>query len=247
MIFRGILHDERVVKMPRNKMPADEGYEYDISQNAAAKMIGVAVRTLGRMAARGEVERDPDSGLYSTKNLEEWMQARDSAEGGDERDVIVKELTEGYKQATDHAERLLKLIEGPSEHILSTLERINAGLMKHLEEQNEKHLENLKMLGEMFLQKDERAAILRESELKAARANELMKLLREQIPRLGEQAGAKAKKVKDFFSALTPDEQDGIAGLANYMSSPEKRELFVNMLKEFGIKAPDAPKEENAL
>lgn len=225
-------------------MPADEEYEYDISQNAAAKMIGVAVRTLGRMAARGEVERDPETGQYSTKNLEEWMQARDAAEDGDERDVIVKELTEGYKQATDHAERLLKLIEAPMGEVIGTLKDINHGLMKHLEEQSEKHLENLKMLGEMFLQKEERAAILRESELKAQRANELMKLLREQIPRLGEQAGAKAKKVKDFFGALDDQEKAGIADLANYMATPEKRELFAGMLKEFGIKVPDAPKEE---
>ena len=226
----------------RTHLPPDENYEYDISRNAAAKLIGVSPRTIIRMVARGELDRNHETDKLSSAQCKEWLEAVEGAgidEEG-ERSSFLKEINEAFKQSTDHNERLLKLLEGPMQSALSTVANINQALMKRLTDQEETHLENMKQLGEFLLAKEERQSLIEDRRLKAQNMGHVMTILEKATPMLLAQMSGSGK-LKEFFDALNEDEKNQIADLAHYFDTPKKKKLFSAALETVGVKVPEKP------
>jgi hypothetical protein len=193
------------------------------------------------MVAQGELEKDPETGNFSMHQVEEILEEQ-AGETIDSRDEIIRALTDSFRQATDHNERLLKLLEGPISTALGTVQKINENLLKRIEGQDGAQIDMMKTVGDFLMQKDERAALQKEAEMKAQNMHDVMKLLEKATPLLIAQM-AGTKPLKTFFDTLTPDERTGIADLANFLDGDEKRKQFEALLDSVGVKVPKKAEE----
>lgn len=213
-----------------------------ISQNQAARVMGVSVRTTIRKAAAREVTKNED-GLYSREECEAWAEAQAGEHEQSLEQTALMEIRQAMEQSTGHAERLVKLLENPINNALATVTSINEGLMKRLDSQESHHLDNMKFMGEMLLQKEERDAIRAETQSKHEVRAKAAQTVIEHLPTLLTQLGGK-NVAKEFVSKLDDEERLGLSQLYWAFDDQAKRDGFGTLLKGMGVPIPPKPDDE---
>lgn len=215
-----------------------------ISQNQAAKVMGVSVRTVMRKAACGEVTKGED-GKYSHEECLAWADAQLGEQEQSLEQTAMLEMRQAMDQSTGHAERLIKLLEAPINNALETVASINQGLMKRLDSQEAHHLDNMKFMGDMLLQKEERDSLRAETQAKYELRSQAAKTVIDHLPTLLGQLGGK-NMAKEFVAKLEPEERLGLSQLYWAFDEPEKREGFGTLLKGMGVPIPPDPSAETS-
>lgn len=219
-----------------------------ISQRRASAILGVSPPTVKRMIERGDLETDKE-GKLSLEEVEDFAAARDEEKQKDPTNIALTEMREAYQQSVQHAERLMGLIEKPMHKVLATIEAINSNLVDRLNHQEDTHLEMLKVLGDILLQKEERDAVRKESEVRSETLRKAGGLAAQYIPTLMQQFGGDKAKMAEtlekFKGSLTDEQKEGLGQLAGFFEG-EQREMFEAVLKTaLGVEIP-AEKPEQA-
>lgn len=214
----------------------------ELSRGEVAAMLKVHPRTVTRMAQREELTQK-SNGTYEREEVEQLAEAMDVANRESHESQALRAMTEAHLQATQHAERLVSLLEKPIQNALATVTKINENLVARLAASDAAQLEAWKLVGELHLAKEERIAIRVESEAKAETMRMAGRQLEQAVPLLIAKAGGKDAVAK-FAANLTEEEKAQLALLYWAFDEGEKRDSFGAVLKTIGAAIPPSPEAE---
>lgn len=211
-----------------------EPLEFDESDRMTraqvARRLGVHAKTVERMWQDGDLERD-DNKYFSRQQVE-------SLTSDEKEDRTVQAL----KLQIEHNERFMQLLEKPLKVATETMIALTERLTKRDEERDNAYLQNMQMMGEMMLQKEEREILRMQAEAKAELLKNTGSQILNMLPILLSQfAAGKRDPVTAFFNALDDEERTQLLSLGELFEG-EKKALFDAMVK--GIKKPSPPEEK---
>jgi uncharacterized protein YqeY len=215
-----------------------------INQAQVARIFGKTPRTIGRWTTQGFLERGSD-GKYDRETIETLANSKNNFEEEETNlqtevhMVALSELANSNRQALDHNERLLQLLEKPITQALNAVTQINANLMTRLEKKEANEILMMETFGDILMKKTEQENLRAESLAKIEGLKNIVSQLGMVVPTLVQQMVGK-RDVAKAFEAMSDEEKFAIFELTKEMN-PAARKMFTKALYDLGI---DEPKEQ---
>lgn len=227
-------------------MSSSNGEAKSITKTEAAKMLGVALRTVSRMVVKKELQELPN-GRISLDEIKNVLDMGVVAGGAEEK---------RHRVMTDTVEHLQKLvgmlvreIKGP----LETANKANAKIVKQLMKENKRNskaqLQTYALLGKVLMKKEERDTERAMAQQRMEMLSDAFKDVRKAVPQLMEQVAGK-NVLKSFVEDLAPEEGAALWMLADGFEAEGKEKQAKRLrkiLKAAGLVPPgeaEAPEEK---
>lgn len=218
-------------------MSATNGEAKSITKTEAAKMLGVALRTVSRMVVKRELQELPN-GRISLEEIQNVLDMGVVAGGAEEK---------RHRVMTDTVEHLQKLvgmlvreIKGP----LETANKANAKIVKQLMKENKRNskaqLQTYALLGKVLMKKEERDTERAMAQQRMEMLGDAFKDVRKAVPQLMEQVAGK-NVLKSFVEDLAPEEGAALWMLADGFEAEGKEKQAKRLrkiLKAAGLAPP---------
>lgn len=233
-----------------NSDEENEPKDEEISRAEAAKILKMHVRSVDRLRAAGDLDRQPN-GKFLKSQVEQLAlrlvgDEDPLGEVSNERILLatIEHLTQSNKIANEHAERLLKLIEIPTQTALKSLSDMNAALMQQISAQDAAKIESWTLMGDIIMQKGERERMLNEQVARREFMSKAGANLAPMLPKLLEQMmGGNLKQAtafKGFIDSLDDEGKQSMWGLTAFVPEGAAKHL-VSLLES--LKIPKPPQE----